>query len=104
MKLIFDNEDEVIMEKINTGKIPSNRLLYNKKDQEYSLNFKITDIAKANNFLFTLFDMTGTPSEETKDLISATGIKITSCNYFSAKTDFNRNELKEQLQRIVDSL
>ena len=104
MKLIFDNGDEVIIEKINTGEIPPNRLLYNKKDQEYSLNFKIKDIAKANNFLFTLFNMTGTPSEETKDLIDATGIEITSCNYFPAKIDFNRDELKEQLQRIIDSL
>lgn len=104
MKLVLDERDKKFESRVNSGEFPRNHLLYNKTDKEYSINFKIKDLAKANNFLFTLFDMAGTPSEETKDLISATGIIITSCNYSPAKIDFNRDELKEQLQRIVDSL
>ena len=104
MKLVLDKLDKLFEDRVNNGDYPLGRLCFTKTDKEYSLNFKVIDIAKANNFIFTLSNMTGDPSEETKDLIEATGIDITSLNFFSATSDFDKAELKRRLQEIVDSL
>lgn len=104
MKLVFDDGDKKRIERINSGEIPPNNLLYNKTDKEYSINFKIKDLAKANNFLFTLINFSGDPSEETKQLIEATGIDITQLNYYPAISSQNVDSIKAQLQAIIDSL
>lgn len=104
MKLVLDERDKKFESRVNSGEYPRNHLLYNETDKEYSINFKIKDLAKANNFLFTLINFSGDPSEETKQLIEATGIEVTVANYFPATSDFDKAELKRRLQEIVDSL
>lgn len=104
MKLVLDERDKKFESRVNSGEFPRNHLLYNKTDKEYSINFKIKDLAKANNFLFTLINFSGDPSEETKQLIEATGIDVTVINYYPAISSQNVDSIKAQLQAIIDSL
>lgn len=93
MKIIFDEQDKILAKEYEEGKI---RGLYHENGL-YSLNFTISDIAKANAFLFQLFGQKNIVTE----LKNNAGLQITSMNLYPAvSVEF----VKEQLKSIVNQI
>lgn len=68
--------------------------------EEKSVNFKILDVDKANNFLMQI--MHG--KDFRKEFADATGIEITSVNLYKATSDSTIEFIRDQLKLILNTI
>ena len=100
MKFILDEKDGNFIKRINediadkTNNVP---LIVNQFNKNYYIQFEVTDIAKACNFITCLlyYDETRKQAEE------ILGIKMTALNY-SGLGDLS--EVKEDLRKLLDKV
>lgn len=93
MKIIFDETDKVCVKEYEENKY--SRLF--SKNGNYSLNFTISDVGKANMFLSQLFGQKDIQSL----LQNEAGLCITSMNLYPAiSIEFVKDKLKNALVEI----
>ena len=68
--------------------------------EEKSVNFKILDIDKANNFLMQIMHNT----DFRKEFADVTGIEITSANLYKAMPNSTVEYIKEHLKMILNGI
>lgn len=68
--------------------------------EEKSVNFKILDVDKANNFLMNIMH----DKDFKKEFADATGIEITSANLYKAIPNSTVEYIKEQLKLILNGI
>lgn len=93
MKIIFDEGDK----RCEEGYINNEYLKLIPKKGKYSLNFKITDVGKANMFLSQIF----MDKEIVSILNDNAGIKITSVNLYPAVAASN---IKDKLKSMINEI
>ena len=102
MKIILDDVDinyiNCVKEEMKNGK-ERPLIVGNQPGNNYYLNFTVTDVVKANNFILTLLDSS---PEYRKELEEVAGICVNSFNFCSGDTKINR--LKDILQSFINQL
>ena len=68
--------------------------------EEKSVNFKILDVDKANNFLMQIMH----DKDFRKEFADATGIEITSANLYKATSDSTIEFIRDQLKLILSTI
>lgn len=68
--------------------------------EEKSVNFKILDVDKANNFLMQIMH----DKDFRKEFTDATGIEITSANLYKATSDSTIEFIRDQLKFILNTI
>lgn len=68
--------------------------------EEKSVNFKILDVDKANNFLMHIMH----DKDFRKEFADATGIEITNANLYKAIPNSTVEYIKEQLKLILNTI
>ena len=68
--------------------------------EEKSVNFKILDVDKANNFLMHIMH----DKDFRKEFADATGIEITSANLYKATSDSTIEFIRDQLKLILSTI
>ena len=101
MKIVLDDKDKSFIDKINQDISSGENIpLFVNQKKDYSISFKVKDIAKANAFIFGI--IMNPDSERIKEIEELIGIRFTSINY--SQGDFKLHQLKEKLRMFLDEL
>ena len=101
MDIIMSDKDKIFIDNVNED-LKENKneciLIANEIGKDYSLNFKVLDIAKANAFLYSIVLQQDT--EKLKEIRDTIGIEFTSISYGYREKERIKSILKDAIREI----